>query len=50
MPAEKTLDAALSELRSAIGSLENAVDARIDRQRESSEVEGEVFLDKPEAG
>lgn len=42
MPAEKTLDAALSELRSAIGSLENAVDARIDRQRESSEVEGEV--------
>jgi chromosome segregation ATPase len=42
MSAEKTLDVALSELRGAIGSLENAVDARIDRQRESSEVEGEV--------
>ncbi|TDK39355.1 DUF4164 family protein [Rhizobium deserti] len=42
MPAEKTLDVALSELVGAIGSLENAVDARIERQRESSEVEGEV--------
>jgi chromosome segregation ATPase len=42
MPAEKTLDAALSELSVAIGGLENAVDARIERQRESSEVEGEV--------
>jgi hypothetical protein len=42
MPAEKTLDAALSELSVAIGGLENAVDVRIERQRESSEVEGEV--------
>ncbi|MDE1157803.1 MAG: DUF4164 domain-containing protein [Neorhizobium sp.] len=42
MPAEKTLDLALSELSAAIGSLENAVDARIERQRESSDAEGEV--------
>jgi hypothetical protein len=42
MPAEKTLDVVLSELSGAIGSLENAVDARIERQRESSEIEGEV--------
>lgn len=40
--AEKTLDLALSELGAAIGALENAVDARIERQRETSDVEGEV--------
>ena len=42
MPSEKTLDVALSELRGAISGLESAVDARIERQRENSEVETEV--------
>jgi hypothetical protein len=42
MPADKTLDQALAELAAAIGSLENAVDARIENQRLSAEVEGEV--------
>ncbi len=42
MPSEKTLDVALSELRAAMGGLESAVDARIERQRENTEVESEV--------
>jgi chromosome segregation ATPase len=42
MPAEKTLNTVLAELSAAISGLENAVDARIDRQRQNSEVEGEV--------
>src|SRR5690606_36467163 len=42
MPAEKTLEQALSELNAVIGSLENAVDMRIEHQRQNSEVEGEV--------
>ena len=42
MPSEKTLDAALSELRAAMSGLESAVDARIERQRENTEVESEV--------
>ena len=42
MTAEKTIHVALSELSSAITSLENALDMRVERQRESAEVEGEV--------
>ncbi len=42
MPAEKTLDQALSELKAVIGSLENAIDMRIEQQRQNSEVENEV--------
>lgn len=42
MTAEKTIEVALSELSSAITSLENALDMRLERQRESAEVEGEV--------
>ncbi|WP_007751956.1 DUF4164 domain-containing protein [Rhizobium sp. CF080] len=42
MPSEKTLDMVISELRAAIGGLESAVDARIERQRETQDVEGEV--------
>ncbi|KQM33411.1 MULTISPECIES: DUF4164 domain-containing protein [Rhizobium/Agrobacterium group] len=42
MTAEKTIQVALSELSSAITSLENALDMRLERQRESAEVEGEV--------
>ncbi|WP_037077054.1 DUF4164 domain-containing protein [Neorhizobium vignae] len=42
MPSEKTIDMVISELRTAIGGLESAVDARIERQRETQDVEGEV--------
>ncbi|MDQ1186898.1 DUF4164 domain-containing protein [Agrobacterium larrymoorei] len=42
MTAEKTIHVALSELSSAITSLENALDMRLERQRESGEVESEV--------
>ncbi|MEJ8309216.1 DUF4164 domain-containing protein [Agrobacterium larrymoorei] len=42
MTAEKTIHVALSELSSAITSLENALDMRLERQRESAEVESEV--------
>jgi chromosome segregation ATPase len=42
MPAEKTVDLALSELRAAISGLENAVDVRIEQQRDQGEIEGEV--------
>lgn len=42
MTAEKTIQVALSELSSAITSLENALDMRLERQRENAEVEGEV--------
>jgi chromosome segregation ATPase len=42
MTAEKTIQVALSELSSAINSLENAIDMRIERQRENGEVESEV--------
>ena len=42
MTADKTIEIALSELGSAINSLENAIDMRIERQRESGEVESEV--------
>jgi predicted nucleic acid-binding Zn-ribbon protein len=42
MSADKTVEVALSQLRTAINSLENAVDARIERQRESRDVESEV--------
>jgi chromosome segregation ATPase len=36
------MDAALSELRQAIAALENAVDMRFERERERSEIDGEV--------
>jgi chromosome segregation ATPase len=42
MPSDKTVDAAISELKAAIGNLENAVDMRVERQRMNGEVEGEV--------
>lgn len=42
MTAEKTIQVALSELSSAINGLENAIDMRIERQRENGEVESEV--------
>lgn len=42
MTAEKNIHVALSDLGSAITSLENALDMRIERQRENGEVESEV--------
>ena len=39
---QKTLDSAISELWAAIGSLENAIDMRIERQRETADVDAEV--------
>ncbi|MBT9369342.1 DUF4164 domain-containing protein [Rhizobium sp. CSW-27] len=42
MPVDKTLDAALSQLRDAVNGLENAIDMRIERQREAADVENEV--------
>jgi chromosome segregation ATPase len=42
MPTGNSVDAALAALRQAIAGLENAVDVRIEAQRENSEVEGEV--------
>lgn len=42
MSTDNTVEVALSALRQAISGLENAIDMRIEVQRESSEVEGEV--------
>jgi len=42
MSAEKTLQSALTELNAAITNLENAIDMRIERQRETGEIDNEV--------
>ncbi|SIQ16319.1 protein of unknown function [Rhizobium sp. RU35A] len=42
MPVDKILNAALSELRDAVNGLENAIDMRMERQREAADVENEV--------
>ncbi|MBO3761897.1 DUF4164 domain-containing protein [Ciceribacter sp. L1K23] len=42
MPTQSKVEAALGALRQAIAGLENAIDMRLEVQRESSEVEGEV--------
>lgn len=42
MPRDNKVDAALGALRKAIDGLENAIDMRIELQRESRDVEGEV--------
>ncbi len=41
-PTGKTMEAALNELKQAISGLENAVDMRIERQREQGDIENEV--------
>jgi len=41
-PTGKTVDAALDDLRRAIAKLDNAIDVRFERERERSEVDGEV--------
>lgn len=42
MAAGKTVQMALAELGSAISGLENAIDMRIERQREMADVDSEV--------
>ncbi len=42
MATQDTVDIAISGLRQAIAGLENAIDMRIEVQRDSSEVEAEV--------
>ncbi|SMC41806.1 DUF4164 domain-containing protein [Rhizobium sp. RU36D] len=42
MARENKVDAALGALRKAIDGLENAIDMRIELQRENRDVEGEV--------
>lgn len=42
MTAGKTVHMALAELGSAINGLENAIDMRIERQREQGEVDNEI--------
>ncbi len=42
MSAEKTVQSALTELNAAITNLENAIDMRIERQREAGEIDNEV--------
>ncbi len=42
MSAEKTVQSALTELSAAITNLENAIDMRIERQRETGEIDNEV--------
>ena len=41
-PTSNAMDTALNELKQAISGLENAVDMRIERQREQGDIEGEV--------
>ena len=41
-PEGKSVDAALGNLKSALASLENAIDMRFEREREHHEVEDEV--------
>lgn len=42
MPAENSVDAALTALRQAVAGLENAVDMRFEAELETVEVDGEV--------
>ena len=42
MSAGKSVDTALAGLRAAMNSLESAIDARFEREKDQSEVEGEV--------
>ncbi|MBD8556188.1 DUF4164 domain-containing protein [Rhizobium sp. CFBP 8762] len=42
MSTRKTVQMTIEELRGAVASLDNAIDARFDKERERGEVEGEV--------
>lgn len=42
MAAGETIRSALEELRKALTSLDNALDMRFDRERDHSEIQGEV--------
>lgn len=43
MPTENSVHAALGALRQAMAGLENAIDLRLEAQRDGLEVEGEVL-------
>ncbi|CAN7504331.1 DUF4164 domain-containing protein [Rhizobium sp. LjRoot30] len=42
MAAGKTVEMAVMGLKAALGNLENAIDVRFERERDQSEVDGEV--------
>lgn len=42
MPSDRSVNASLDQLRRALSGLENAIDARIDKERDFVEAEGEV--------
>ena len=42
MPTGKTVDAAITSLRQALSALDNAGDMRFERERERSDIDGEV--------
>ncbi|MGN6548862.1 MAG: DUF4164 domain-containing protein [Pararhizobium sp.] len=42
MPSDKTVNASLDHLRRALSTLENVIDARLERERDYSEAENEV--------
>ena len=42
MSAGKSVESALSGLKAALGALENAVEARVDRERENGDADNEV--------
>lgn len=41
-PTGKTVDGAIASVRQALAALDNAVDMRFERERERSEIDGEV--------
>lgn len=42
MSAGKSVDSALASLSAALATLDNAIDARFEREKEQGEIEGEV--------
>jgi hypothetical protein len=42
MSSDQTVNASLDQLRKALMSLENAIDGRVEKERDYSEAEGEV--------
>lgn len=42
MPTGKTVEMAVLEMKAALSHLENAIDVRFERERDHSEIEGEV--------
>lgn len=42
MSAGKSVETAIASLKTALGSLESAIDARFEREKDQGEIEGEV--------